>query len=145
MDRQQQAEALANSWKTELRWQGIQRTYSPEDVVRLRSSVQIEYTLARLGAERLWHLMHTEPFVRALGALTGNQAVQQVLGRPAAVRAIHAGLECGVIKDKFEGMDAISLGPTIRGAHSPDERVHIGSVHSFWKILLETLRSIYSH
>ena len=79
MDRQQQAKALANSWKTEPRWQGIQRTYSPEDVVRISSSVQIEYTLARLGAERLWHLMHTEPFVRALGALTGNQAVQQVL------------------------------------------------------------------
>ncbi len=73
-----------------------------------------------------------------------REAVQQVLGRPAAVRAIHAGLECGVIKDRFEGMDVISLGPTIRGAHSPDERVHIGSVDSFWKILLATLRSIYS-
>ena len=63
MDRQQQAQALANSWENEPRWQGIKRTYSAEDVVRLRSSVQIEYTLARLGAERLWHLMHTEPFV----------------------------------------------------------------------------------
>jgi len=86
MDRQQQAEALANSWKTEPRWQGIQRPYSAEDVVRLRSSVQIEYTLARMGAERLWHLMHTEPYVRALGALTGNQAVQQVL---AGLQAIY--------------------------------------------------------
>jgi dipeptidase D len=74
-----------------------------------------------------------------------REAVQRVLGRPADVRAIHAGLECGVIKDRFEGMDAVSLGPTIRGAHSPDERVHIGSVSSFWKILLETLRSIYSN
>ena len=79
MDRHQQTQALANSWESESRWQGIKRTYPAEDVVRLRSSVQIEYTLARLGAERLWHLMHTEPFVRALGALTGNQAVQQVL------------------------------------------------------------------
>jgi isocitrate lyase len=86
MDRQQQAEALANSWKTEPRWQGVQRPYSAEDVVRLRSSVQIEYTLARMGAERLWHLMHTEPYVRALGALTGNQAVQQVL---AGLQAIY--------------------------------------------------------
>ena len=86
MDRQQQAQALANSWESEPRWQGIKRTYSAEDVVRLRSSVQIEYTLARLGAERLWHLMHTEPFVRALGALTGNQAVQQVL---AGLKAIY--------------------------------------------------------
>ena len=86
MERQQQVEALANSWKTDPRWQGIKRTYSAEDVVRLRSSVQIEYTLARMGAERLWHLMHTEPFVRALGALTGNQAVQQVL---AGLKAIY--------------------------------------------------------
>ena len=86
MDRQQQAQALANSWESEPRWQGIKRTYSAEDVVRLRSSVQIEYTLARLGAERLWHLMHTEPFVRALGSLTGNQAVQQVL---AGLKAIY--------------------------------------------------------
>ncbi|MGD9035674.1 MAG: isocitrate lyase, partial [Syntrophobacterales bacterium] len=86
MDRQQQAEALANSWKTEPRWQGIQRPYSAEDVVRLRSSVQVEYTLARMGAERLWYLMHTEPYVRALGALTGNQAVQQVL---AGLQAIY--------------------------------------------------------
>ena len=86
MDRQKQAEALASSWKTEPRWRGIHRTYTPEDVVRLRSSVQIEHTLARLGAERLWRLMHTEPFVRALGALTGNQAVQQVL---AGLKAIY--------------------------------------------------------
>ena len=73
MERQQQAEALANSWKKDPRWQGIKRPYSAEDVVRLRSSVQIEYTLARMGAERLWHLMQTEPYVRALGALTGNK------------------------------------------------------------------------
>nr|NIV93818.1 isocitrate lyase [candidate division KSB1 bacterium] len=86
MDRQQQVEALANSWKTEPRWQDIKRPYSAEDVVRLRSSVQVEYTLARMGAERLWHLMNTEPYVRALGALTGNQAVQQVL---AGLQAIY--------------------------------------------------------
>ena len=72
-----------------------------------------------------------------------REGVQLVLGQPPAVRAIHAGLECGVIKDRFQGMDAISLGPTIKGAHSPDERVHIDSVSSFWKILLETLRLIY--
>lgn len=86
MDRQQQAEALARSWKSEPRWEGITRPYSAEDVVRLRSSAQIEYTLARMGAERLWNLMHTEPHVKALGALTGNQAVQQVL---AGLKAIY--------------------------------------------------------
>jgi isocitrate lyase len=86
MDRQQQAEALARSWESEPRWEGITRPFSAEDVVRLRSSAQIEYTLARMGAERLWHLMHTEPHVKALGALTGNQAVQQVL---AGLKAIY--------------------------------------------------------
>jgi len=86
MDRQQQAEALARSWESEPRWEGITRPYSAEDVVRLRSSVQIEHTLARMGAERLWNLMHAEPHVKALGALTGNQAVQQVL---AGLKAIY--------------------------------------------------------
>ena len=60
------------------RWEGIERPYTAEDVARLRGTVRIEHTLARLGAERLWQLMHERSFVRALGALTGNQAVQQV-------------------------------------------------------------------
>jgi len=60
------------------RWEGIQRPYTPADVERLRGTVKIDYTLARLGAERLWDLMHSEPYVNALGALTGNQAVQMV-------------------------------------------------------------------
>ncbi len=60
------------------RWEGITRPYTADDVARLRGSVTIEQTLARMGAERLWELMHERPFVRALGALTGNQAVQQV-------------------------------------------------------------------
>ncbi len=69
---------LQKEWKTDSRWNGIVRPYSADDVLRLRGSVQIEYTLARLGAERLWNLLHTEDLVRALGAQTGNQAVQQV-------------------------------------------------------------------
>ncbi len=69
---------LQKQWKTDSRWNGIVRPYSADDVLRLRGSVQIEYTLARLGAERLWNLLHTEDLVRALGAQTGNQAVQQV-------------------------------------------------------------------
>src|SRR6266478_670344 len=60
------------------RWDGIVRTYSPEDVMRLRGSVRIEHTLAQMGARRLWQLLHTEDYVPALGAVTGNQAVQQV-------------------------------------------------------------------
>ncbi|MGH3086067.1 MAG: isocitrate lyase [Rubrobacteraceae bacterium] len=72
-----QVEEIASGWRGE-RWEGVKRPYSAEDVARLRGSVRIEHTLARLGAERLWRLMSEKPFVRALGALTGNQAVQQV-------------------------------------------------------------------
>jgi isocitrate lyase len=86
MDRQQQSEALEESWKKEPRWEGIERPYTADQVVKLRSSVQIEYTLARLGAERLWRLMRSEPYIQALGALTGNQAVQQIL---AGLKAIY--------------------------------------------------------
>ncbi|HKH78085.1 MAG TPA: isocitrate lyase [Rubrobacteraceae bacterium] len=71
------ASAIAEGW-TGPRWEGIERPYTAEDVARLRGSVVIEHTLARLGAERLWKLMNEKPYVRALGALTGNQAVQQV-------------------------------------------------------------------
>ena len=79
-----QAARLAGEWATNPRWRGTKRTYSAEDVIRLRGSVQEEHTLARLGAERLWTLLHTEDYVHSLGALTGNQAVQQVrAGLPA--------------------------------------------------------------
>src|SRR5260370_40074610 len=64
-----------NHWTTDPRWSGITRPYSYSDVVRLRGSIQIEYTLARLGAGRLWKLMHTEGYVPALGAITGKQAI----------------------------------------------------------------------
>lgn len=72
-----EAAQIEQLWQGE-RWEGVERPYSGADVARLRGSVQIEHTLARLGAERLWRLMNERPFVRALGALTGNQAVQQV-------------------------------------------------------------------
>src|SRR6266567_4180624 len=80
------ASELREDWKTHPRWQGVKRPYTAEDVIRLRGSIPIEYTLARLGAERLWYLLHTEPHVAALGALTGNQAVQQV---KAGLKAIY--------------------------------------------------------
>src|SRR5947209_4387698 len=82
----QQVAQLALEWETNERWEGIKRPYTPEDVLRLRGSVQIEHTLARMGAQRLWHLLSTEPYVAALGALTGNQAIQQV---KAGLKAIY--------------------------------------------------------
>ena len=68
----------ASDWQTNPRGNGITRPYRLEDVQRLRGSIRIEYTLARLGAERLWELLHTQPYVAALGAMTGSQAIQQV-------------------------------------------------------------------
>lgn len=62
------------------RWEGVRRVYTKADVEKLRGSVKIEHTLAKLGAERLWKLLHTEDYVPALGALTGAQAVQMVAG-----------------------------------------------------------------
>src|SRR4051812_36683911 len=73
-----QALTLERQWKHDERWQGITRPYSGADVLRLRGTVRIEHTLATLGAERLWFLLQTRPYVHALGALTGNQAIQQV-------------------------------------------------------------------
>ncbi|MDH2429495.1 isocitrate lyase [Sphaerisporangium sp. TRM90804] len=80
------ADELRQEWEIDPRWSNVERTFTAEDVVRLRGSVQEEHTLARLGAERLWSLLHSEEYVHALGALTGNQAVQQV---KAGLKAIY--------------------------------------------------------
>ena len=86
LSREQQISALEKEWATQPRWRGIQRGYSAADVVRLRGSFPIEHTLARRGAEKLWDMLHTEPYVNCLGALTGGQAMQQV---KAGVKAIY--------------------------------------------------------
>jgi len=84
--RAQQIQTLATEWAENPRWKGVTRTYSAEDVVRLRGSLQIEHTIAKRGAVKLWDLLNNEPFVGSLGALTGNQAMQQV---KAGLKAIY--------------------------------------------------------
>ena len=84
--REQQIAALDKDWAENPRWKGVTRTYAAADVVRLRGSVPIEHTLAKRGCEKLWNLVNTEPFVNTLGALTGNQALQQV---KAGLKAIY--------------------------------------------------------
>ena len=81
-----QAAQLRTRWETDPRWRGIRRTYSAEDVIRLRGSVRVEYTLARMAAERLWELLHDQEYVHTFGALTGTQAVQMV---KAGLQAIY--------------------------------------------------------
>ncbi len=78
--RTEQAFELHTAWSEELRWQGIKRNYAAVDVVRLRPSVVIEQTLAKLGAQKLWHLLNSQPYLTALGAMNGSQAVQMVRG-----------------------------------------------------------------
>jgi isocitrate lyase len=77
---------LERDWKTNSRWNGITRDYTADDVIRLRGSIDVRNTLAEMGAQRLWELLQREEFVAALGALTGNQAVQQVR---AGLKAIY--------------------------------------------------------
>src|SRR5687767_11476422 len=72
------AEQLQHQWTTDPRWAGISRGYGAAEVVRLRGTVPIEHSLAKLGAAKLWRYLHEKPYVNALGALTGNQAMQQV-------------------------------------------------------------------
>ena len=84
--REQQIAQLQQDWDSNPRWKGITRNYTAADVVKLRGSVQIEHTLAKRGAEKLWDLVNNEPYVNALGALTGNQAMQQV---KAGLKAIY--------------------------------------------------------
>jgi isocitrate lyase len=86
MNRDQAIAQIRREWKSNPRWQGVERPYSPEDVYRLRGTLQIEYSLAKRGADKLWTLLNEESFVNALGALTGNQALQQV---KAGLKAIY--------------------------------------------------------
>ncbi len=81
-----EARRIADEWAADERWSGIERPYSAEDVLRLRGSVHVEHSVARLGAERLWQLLHSEDYVHALGALTGGQATQMV---KAGLKAIY--------------------------------------------------------
>jgi len=106
---QQEAAQLEDQWRLDDRWNGIERTYTGEDVMRLRGSVVEEHTLARLGAERLWQLIRSEQPVRALGALTGGQAVQMV----------RAGLEAIYLSGWQVAADA-----NLAGATYPDQSLY---------------------
>jgi isocitrate/methylisocitrate lyase len=106
---QEAAQQLESQWRDDERWHGIERTYTAEDVVRLRGSVVEEHTLARLGAERLWQLIGSDEPVRALGALTGGQAVQMV----------RAGLEAIYLSGWQVAADA-----NLAGATYPDQSLY---------------------
>jgi isocitrate lyase len=75
---QERIQKIQNDWKNNPRWKGVKRTYTAEDVIKLRGSLDIEYTIAKLGADKLWVGLNTKPFMAGLGALNGNQAIQEV-------------------------------------------------------------------
>ncbi|HUD72504.1 MAG TPA: isocitrate lyase, partial [Dongiaceae bacterium] len=99
-----QAELLSQEWATNPRWRGVTRPYPASEVVRLRGSLRIDYTLATRGAMRLWELLHEPEPVRALGALTGNQAIQQV---SAGLKAIY----CSGWQVAGDANDALQMYP----------------------------------
>src|SRR6185437_2319715 len=110
------AEQITLDWNNNSRWAGIRRNYSAEDVVRLRGTVAIEHSLAKRGAERLWKTLHDEPFVNALGALTGNQAMQQV---KAGLKRIYNTLLRADQLHHAEGNDEIDwLAPIVADAEA---------------------------
>jgi isocitrate lyase len=122
---QEEAERLAARWRSDARWRGIERMYTAEQVVRLRGSVVPEHTLARLGAERLWQLLQREAPVRALGAISGGQAVQMV----------KAGLEAIYLSGWQVAADANLAGQTY-----PDQSLYpANSVPSFVRRLNNAL------
>jgi isocitrate lyase len=86
MTKHERIDQLKKNWATESRWRGIKRPYKAEEVIKLSGSIKIDYTLAKLGAQRFWNLLKTEKYIGALGALTGNQAIQQV---QAGLKAIY--------------------------------------------------------
>ncbi len=86
MTKNEQIKAIENGWKENPRWKGIERPYSAEDVYKLRGTVDIKYSIAEMGAKRLWDLLHSESYINSLGAMTGGQAVQQV---QAGLKAIY--------------------------------------------------------
>jgi isocitrate lyase len=120
------ARALEARWKSDPRWEGVIRGYSAADVVRLRGSVRIAHSLAEMGAERLWHLLHQEGFVSALGAVTGNQALQQV----------KAGLEAIYLSGWQVAADA-----NLAGQMYPDQSLYpVNSVPAVVKAINQTLQ-----
>ena len=104
MTRDEQIRELGDEWASSPRWQGIRRDYSAADVVRLRGTVQIEYTLARMGAEKFWRFVHLKEPLTGLGALTGNQAIQEV---QAGLKAIY----CSGWQVAADGNGAASMYP----------------------------------
>lgn len=107
---QKQVAVLEDNWKTDPRWKGIKRTYSAESVIKLQGTLKITHTLATLGAQKLWDHLSNDPFVRALGAITGNQAVEMV---QAGLKAIYlSGWQvAGDMNDSLETYPDLSLYP----------------------------------
>lgn len=131
---------MESAWTDKSRWKGVTRPYKAEDVLRLRGSLKIEHTLADLGSKRLWNLMGKLPFVHALGALTGNQAVQQIqAGLPAIYLSgwqvtADANLSCEMYPDQsiYASNSVPSVAKRINNALIRADQVHYGRSDTHW-------------
>ena len=134
------AECMESAWANKSRWQGAKRIYKPEAVLRLRGSIKIEYTLADLGSKRLWNLMHENPYVNALGALTGNQAVQQIQAGLQAIYlsgwqvAADANLSCDMFPDQsiYPSNSVPAVARRINNALIRADQIDQGKSGTYW-------------
>ncbi len=134
------ATCMESNWNDKSRWKGVIRTYKAEDVLRLRGSLKIEYTLAELGSKRLWQLMQQMPYVHALGALTGNQAVQQVHAGLQAIYlsgwqvAADANLSCQMYPDQsiYASNSVPAVAKRINNALIRADQIHYGNSGTHW-------------
>ncbi|MBI5463441.1 MAG: M20/M25/M40 family metallo-hydrolase [Ignavibacteriales bacterium] len=108
-------------------------------------ALQTHWAIFSLGGDKV---EHTEgypgwkPNLASAILKTAKESYKQLYGREPHVKAIHAGLECGIIGEKYPGMDMVSFGPTLEGVHSPDEKIHIDTVEKFWNFLLGILKNV---
>src|SRR5881409_307799 len=129
---------IERDWENNPRWDGITRDYTADDVLRLRGSIDVEHTFAKIGADRLWELLQDEPYVNALGALTGNQAIQQVR---AGLKAIYLsgwqvaadGNDAGQVYPDLSLYPADSVPNVVRRINNAlrreDEKQHLSGRH----------------
>jgi dipeptidase D len=118
------------------------RSSAPGDLADAEKSINSIARSADALAETGERYPGWNPDINSKVLAVARESFKNVLGSEAKVEAIHAGLECGIIGERIPGLDMISIGPDIRGAHSPDERVNVKSVETFWEVFVDILRAL---
>jgi len=119
-----------------------QRSSVASEIVEIAQTVRAIFELGGATVEQGDGYPGWKPNLASPILQTAKSAYATLFGREPAVKAIHAGLECGIIGERYPGMDMVSMGPTLEGVHSPDERIYIETVGKYWSFLLEILRRV---